>query len=315
MNISHRVRFWDSENVSNVAQTGYANYLNHYRLDTLDMTIVDFWQKQGYSYQDSLCKHLNLPLITSVRRELNFHNLYNLILAFKEKNTDIAFQMLCYFKKLDRQDLSKNFYSRNANEQKRHCLKYFEAIRVKFPALSFNQFLEKFDYYEDCYFLMNRMDKTTRSLFSEMRIPLKKLHDWLSVEVANQKYREMLFDIPDHIFKRLDMQLNNYNLTTIAKNSQLVTAAKSLKNCAVNRQNFINENLQLVVITDGKGKIKALLEIEYDHIVQAKLYGNKKVKTHTEINRLVIEFAKKANLSINTTDISVNTEAVATVVA
>lgn len=315
LNIAHRVRFWDSDNVRALGQENFLNYLEQYELQPLDMSIVDFWQRQGYNYQESLCQTLNLPLIKSVRREIQFNNLYNLKLAFQEKNIGIAFQKLNHFKELDRRYRLTNYSCRTANEDKLESLKFFQAIKDRYPAITFLQFLEKYNYYKDCYYLIKQMDKITSDLFAKTKIPLKKLHDWLSVEVANQKYREIFFDIPPHIIKRFDMQLDHYNLTTISQNSQLIKVAKSLKNCCIGHKNRINKKLQLVAIANDIGKIIALLEISESRIIQAKLYGNKQVSINSEINSLVIDFAQKANLSIQTEDVCTDNSNIVNVVA
>ena len=146
----------------------------------------------------------------------------------------------------------------------------------------------------------------TKQRYLESEIPLSKLHDWLSVEITAQENREMIFDIPAHIIKRLDMQLNHYKLETITKNSQLVRVAQSLKNCSAGYKHRINEKLQLVMISDDTGKILALLQIIKNSIVQAKLYGNKSVSDRMEINDLVIDFAEKTKLDIRTGNIITN---------
>lgn len=97
LNIAHRVRFWDGENIP-----ALGNDIKEFLLEkkitkkVLDMSIVEFWQSQGYSYQEALCKIYNLPNIKSVRKELQIVNLHNLSLAFRfqEKNIDTALQII-----------------------------------------------------------------------------------------------------------------------------------------------------------------------------------------------------------------------------
>lgn len=101
------------------------------------------------------------------------------------------------------------------------------------------------------------------------------------------------------------MQLGYYKLETITKSSQVVAAAINLKNCSARYIDDINSKLQLVVITDENGKMRALLEIQSNCIIQAKLFDNDKVFLNKEINKIILEFAKKAELQIKTNDIKV----------
>ena len=309
LNIAHRVRFWDGENIP-----ALGNDIKEFLLEkkitkkVLDMSIVEFWQSQGYSYQEALCKIYNLPNIKSVRKELQIVNLHNLSLAFRfqEKNIDTALQIYNYFKYIDMREQLKPYYERNTEKDKEEAVKIYNTFKKLYPKITFNQIAQKYKYYEDCLRLLKQMDKVTRQLFESNKIAVSKLHDWLSVKIAGQEDREMYFDVPEHILKRLDMQLNHYNLQPIIKSSQLVQAAQSLKNCAAGYKHRINSKLQLVVITDDSGKMRALLEIRDDCIYQAKVFDNKCVKTKKEINDLIIEFSEKAKLKIKTNDIDIS---------
>lgn len=305
LNIAHRVKFWDSENAAYTGKTDFPYYLQKNKITKkyLDMSIVEFWQKQGYGYQEALLKTLNLPNIKVVRREVKFANIYNLMLAFKPgRNIDISRQMYEYFRTLDNAGYDR-YYEQDRDKNKLEAIKIYEAISSRFTDLTFVKMINKYDYYKDIYYLLGRMDKINKEEYFKSKISLRKLHDWLSVKIAEQKDREIIFDIPDHILKRLDMQLSHYNLQTITKNSQLLKVAKGLKNCCAGYRNTINEKRQLVVITDDIGKMKALLEITGNHIVQAKLFDNKCVNKQKEINDLIINFAEKTGLNISTRDV------------
>ena len=102
------------------------------------------------------------------------------------------------------------------------------------------------------------------------------------------------------------MQWRNSNCKVLTQYSQILKAGIDLKNCAASYKKRINENLQLVLITNDHGKAKVLLEIKNQSIVQAKLFNNKQVKTNAEYNLIVKEFALKAQLSITTEDIDMD---------
>ena len=68
---------------------------------------------------------------------------------------------------------------------------------------------------------------------------------------------------------------------------------------------MINENLQLVLVSDDNGKPIILLEINGNEIVQAKLMSNKSVKNINTYNELVLAFAEKARLKVATKDVDI----------
>ncbi len=76
-----------------------------------------------------------------------------------------------------------------------------------------------------------------------------------------------------------------------------------MKNCSAGYKDRINNQLQLVAISDNTGKPKVLLEINQDSIVQAKLYRNVPVFRDNLLNDLVIEFAQIAKLKVATDDV------------
>lgn len=308
LNIAHRVRFWDSENITGIGERNFKINLRekHITKENLDMSVVEFWQGQGYSYQEALCMTLKLPNVKVIRREFCFNNYFNLALAFHQGySTDISIQMYQYFNAIDNECAkTRIYYATSADERKKEAIEIYQSFAPRYPDLTFLKMVNKYSYYKDSYHLLKNMDKITKQRYLESKIPLSKLHDWLSVEIIAQENREMIFDVPEHIIKRLDMQLNHYKLETITKNSQLVRVAQSLKNCSAGYKHRINDKLQLVVISDDNtGKILALLQISQNSIVQAKLYGNKNVSNRMEINDLVIDFAEKTKLNISTNNI------------
>ena len=56
--------------------------------------------------------------------------------------------------------------------------------------------------YRDILNLWESADKVTKNKFRKTVPPLSKLHDWLSVEVAKQDGREIIFDVPQEVINR-----------------------------------------------------------------------------------------------------------------
>ncbi|WP_455629250.1 hypothetical protein [Megamonas funiformis] len=89
------------------------------------------------------------------------------------------------------------------------------------------------------------------------------------------------------------------------KYSNLKEIAYLLNNCSAGYKNLISDRLQLIAIADDEG-VKALIEIQNNYIVQAKLYNNVPANKNSFINNLIITFAKEIGLKINTSDVIIN---------
>lgn len=145
----------------------------------------------------------------------------------------------------------------------------------------------------------------TKKNFIRYKIPFKKLHDWLSIEVSKQVDQEISFHISKDVINRFNLYMMNtkFQCSCINKYSKLKYIAKQMKNCSAGYKDRINNSIQLVVISDDTGKPKVLLEINRDSIVQAKQYRNVPVFRDNLLNDLVIKFAQTTKLEIATADV------------
>lgn len=145
----------------------------------------------------------------------------------------------------------------------------------------------------------------TKKNFIRYKIPFKKLHDWLSIEVSKQVDQEISFHISKDVINRFNLYMMNtkFQCSCINKYSKLKYIAKQMKNCSAGYKDRINNSIQLVVISDDTGKPKVLLEINRDSIVQAKQYRNVPVFRDNLLNGLVIKFAQTTKLEIATADV------------
>lgn len=155
--------------------------------------------------------------------------------------------------------------------------------------------------------LWHSANNKTKKNFIRHKIPFSKAHDWLSIEVSKQADQEIRFHISKNTMNRFNLYMINtkFQCSCINKYSNLKYIARQMKNCSAGYKDRINNQLQLVAISDNTGKPKVLLEINQDSIVQAKLYRNVPVFKDNLLNNLVIEFAKKVKLKIKTDDISI----------
>lgn len=132
---------------------------------------------------------------------------------------------------------------------------------------------------------------------------LSKLHDWLSIAVAKQADKEIIFDVPQEVINRYTMLIKAFGAKCIERNSELKFWATSLSNCTAGYKNTTGEKQQLVGISYDRGKPVALHEINGKNISQAKLFDNDPVYYKKEINAVVLKFAEKSGLAIKTKDV------------
>lgn len=160
----------------------------------------------------------------------------------------------------------------------------------------------------DCVNMLKSLDAESLQKFREEKPRLKKLHDRLAFLTNLQNYEEIEYPIPEDVIRRTEMYLKNTKLSVLTKYSELFMAGQELKNCAASYRNRINANHFLVLATDDKGKPQALIEIQNNAIVQAKLTNNIPVSKNPVIQQMVLEFADKGKYNIQTPDIRIVTQ-------
>ena len=309
--IAHQVRFWDCQlpKVYGGGKAKLSDWTGNFKINLEIEKVIESEIRNGESYTNAMIKAYNLPNEKFVRKNINIETAYILSQAYSIKGE--AHILYENFRNWISEELN------NKNRQSYHYINFNAYGRIKEVVQFYNVFQE---YYpqtstqkmidfaistngNDTMYLWRSADKQTKKEFKENIPKFKELHDTLSLLVAKQADRELDFDIPDHIVRRMEMHLQNVNCEVLQKFSQVKQASLDLKNCASGYRNRINEQLQLVLVSDDKGKPIALLEINDMKIVQAKLYCNKPVHNDEIINAEVIKFAEKANLVIATKDI------------
>lgn len=299
LNIAHKVRFWDSGNIPALAYGEWATA--EWKNEVLGINYLPKrFEEQLYlamkksDYISALCKILKIPNIPYTRRNLQFENLAILHECYKIKNHDVAQTMFEY---------AKNKGLSAINKIRDMTVFYNKFIRI-YPKMQMQYVVSKWDKeYHDILRLWQVADKITKQEFYKKMPALSKLHDWLSIAVAKQNDREIIFDVPQEIINRYTMLLKTFGAKCIEKNSELKFWATKLSNCAAGYKNTIGQKRQLVGISDDRGKPVALLDINGNSITQAKLFDNDPVYYKKEINAVVLEFAEKCGLKINTRDV------------
>lgn len=310
LNLAHKVRFWDSENI-----IYNRNFLRNKSL-LLDNFIDVNFEKSIYilmvtkniSYHRACFEYLSLPYTKTILKNFSYDNIFLLKLIYKIKNINIANFLFSYYKSwlnsLTYMDFMYNFSSL-PREIKAICDFYNLFVLKIYPQLQPTKLLENKQELIDIMNLWYSANNKTKKNFIRHKIPFSKAHDWLSIEVAKQAEQEIRFHISKNIINRFNIYMMNtkFQCSCINKYSKLKYIAKQMKNCSAGYKDRINNRLQLVAIFDNSEKPKVLLEINQDSIVQAKLYRNVPVFRDNLLNDLVIEFAQIAKLKVATDDV------------
>ena len=271
-------------------------------------------KKDGLSYFKACFKTLSLPYTRNIKKQFDYKYISLLQQIYTIENIDIANTIFKHYKtKIEITDsyIIKEEYLKNIQKEVKAVCFFYKLFILKIYTnlnLKFKQLLEnKTNIIIDIMNLWHSANNKTKKNFIRHKIPFSKAHDWLSIEVSKQADQEIRFHISKNIMNRFNLYMMNtkFQCSCINKYSNLKYIARQMKNCSAGYKDRINNQLQLVAISDNTGKPKVLLEINQDSIVQAKLYRNVPVFKDNLLNNLVIEFAKKVKLKIKTDDISI----------
>ncbi|KUO75545.1 MAG: hypothetical protein APF81_27390 [Desulfosporosinus sp. BRH_c37] len=156
----------------------------------------------------------------------------------------------------------------------------------------------------DCVTLFQQLNEENIETLKSETIRLRDLHDWMSLRHKKQTHKNLKFNVPDHIIKRLSMQTDRLKFFMPKESLELLEAGHSLHNCVASYGQAMKDNSKwIVLVADDKGKLAVCLEIKGNELIQAKTNSNKAISGDKELNSAVIAWAKEANLEINTPDI------------
>lgn len=159
---------------------------------------------------------------------------------------------------------------------------------------------------QDTIRMYNTLTDDNLRVFSSSKIRVKDMHDWLMVTTRLQNYHHIDFKVPEHVYRRLSMQIDSIKFFIPEKSEDLVVAGAKLNNCVASYAERMGGNeLQIVLVTDDAGKLVACLEVSNNRkLIQAKLNHNKPVSNNAKINAEVIKWAQKAGVDfINCEDV------------
>ena len=260
--------------------------------------------KKGMPYHKALASVLSIPYTPMVRKYLRYEHLFILRQAFSLPY-DIGIALLPYF--MSMQVLRKDSIARfqDNHQEILDITDFFHIFYSKYKkVMHVHNVMKHWGFkYADVLRLYRQADAVTKEKFDKENIPLKHLHDWLSVEIIAQNDRECIFDIKDTIKKALQKVIDKYTFKCVEKKSELKNIALQLHNCSAGYANRVGNRIQLVVVKEDT-HILALLEITDRKIVQAKLVNNREVSESEEINKACCAYSSITNMPCMTTDIS-----------
>ena len=307
LNIAHRVRFFDSPNIvykKEVLDCFYAVMLNK------DFEKMFEKDKDNTPYIEKLLSSLNLSVNTMIKKHFSYDNLFIIKTIYENiQNIQLANNLFQLYLQNKKHFIKKEPYYIHAyiNEKitnKLHNIIEFINLFYTHLNVKLSVILQKYDTVKSILDLWQKANKRTKQAFYDNHICFSNFYDWLSLAVSKQEENELIFDISPDVLHRFNMFMQNHKFNCIDRYSQLKHVANSLNNCCLAYHDIIDDFLQLVIISDDSGKPKILIEIKDKKIQQAKLYNNRPVHSNIVLNMLVVEFAKKLNLDIDTKDIN-----------
>lgn len=257
-------------------------------------------------FNQVLCEQLDIPNTPVLREYYKFElvkayqTIYHKYKDLREANELIKIAFKVYMDTRYRKHEAVNDY-----------LDFYESFKNYYPgiitpAYAGNYILNPNNNPGDCVRMLGALNDKSLAKFKEAKPRMKKLHDYLKLLTNLQLHPEKLYEIPEDVRRRTEMYLKNMKLKVLDRYSDIFKAGQSLHNCAASYRDIISSQHYLVLATDDKGLPKALLEINDNAIVQAKLMNNKPVHNSPDIQEIVLEFAGKGGYRIDTNDIQLN---------
>lgn len=308
LNCAYRTRFLDSANILS-GSNEFQNWRNYFMDNSIFINgfedIIFEKMNNKKEYYQAVSEILHIPYTKTTRRFMqNIENWFPLVQAYSINDINITQQVLPKFIEWNHNGYYGTRIGYNSKQTIKDIVKYISIFYPKYTnTMKIEKILRNINEVKDTIALWNIADKITRNKFNVSQISIKNLHDWLSVAVLEQQDREIIFNIDENISSLYTQKLTGFQTEMIKKYSQLKAVANKLKNCAAGYKNSISNEHGLIVITNNENKPVALMEINKNNLVQAKLFDNKSVKLQPEINALIIEFARLTNLSIKTDDV------------
>lgn len=128
-------------------------------------------------------------------------------------------------------------------------------------------------------------------------------HDLVSLE-WNRRAREKESQIQLPVYPELEHKEGEWSFDSPKLGAELLDAGVNLHICVGSYIEYVAAKIKKVIIIRKDGKDFACLEIVKDRLWQAKLYRNQRVATHPELLALVLAWAERLKLTLDTPDVT-----------
>ena len=130
-------------------------------------------------------------------------------------------------------------------------------------------------------------------------------HDLVSLE-WNRRAREKESQIQLPVYPELEHKEGEWSFDSPKLGAELLDAGVNLHICVGSYIGYVAAKVKKVIIIRKDGKDFACLEIVNDRLCQAKLCRNRRVATHPELLALVLAWAERLKLTLDTPDVTTN---------
>ena len=158
-------------------------------------------------------------------------------------------------------------------------------------------------YVDDMVWMYGYLTEHNKKAVWAKKLRRRDLHDTIMTIYNKQKHENIVFDYKD---KSLNLcgRLGGLQFLLPPDSDNLLELGKRMKNCVGSyRERVANREVDIVAAFNRDMRPLICIEVDNDEIVQAKLACNKSVKKKAELNQLIIDYAAKKNLTINTSDV------------
>lgn len=306
LNIAYRLRFPGAPNLPVMYREGAETIGRFWGIKMLDNhefmeNVIDL-TRQGADYVTVMATVKALPNRPAVRRILGADpfDIGYLTEAFGLcMNYDYAIRLYAAFKRLQSE---RTPYG---NEMLLGFLKEMLPLYSE-SGITYLVENEKNAQLWDCARLHWQLNDDNRQALKDEKVKLGDLHDWMAKRHRLQNHKNLKFNVPAHIVRRLSMQKDKLKFFLPGESIELLEAGAELHNCVASYGQAMKDNTKWVVlVANNKGKLAACLEVQGKELVQAKVTGNKPVANDAKLNAEVLAWAEEARLGIKTDDVKV----------
>ena len=156
---------------------------------------------------------------------------------------------------------------------------------------------------DDMVWMYSRLTERNKKAVWAKKLRRRDLHDTIMTIYNKQNHENIVFDYKD---KSLNLcgRLGGLQFLLPPDSDNLLELGKRMKNCVGSyKERVATGKVDIVAAFNRDMRPLICIEIDNGEIVQAKLACNKRVNEKAELNQLIIDYAAKKNLAINTSDV------------